>query len=406
MDFSLRSPMKHGTAFGVASPSMSPSVSDAVLKEMNDRAKQIVEQGDTGSPTKRNGGPSNSNSAAAVAASYRSQTTPSRRSARTTGRFGRAHQRSFKNMESISNHYAAQRDRDRAAATATASPERMEIYDDAKTPEADSNKDGTAARQRDVVSSAAKRRKINIFGRKLELAHTTPQLGSPTKENMAPVSPAKELAALRSPEKINQENLFSPAKANSTLEFSSPIKKSPSKVADLHLSRETTTTSTEFSSMAAPTKTTTAIPPSHSLRHMKSKTNMSRPPTKPVGFALSTDRRAERALPSSTSTRSVSEGSSRLPMSHSQSTRCLRGAASGTTPSTTSGRAPPTLSPSKSTPSLSAAAGNSRLRTPSVRMPPLGTARKTSASEPSTGTPSAPGMTKSSTMSNLRRPWR
>ncbi|AOW00497.1 hypothetical protein B0I72DRAFT_140328 [Yarrowia lipolytica] len=389
MDFSLRSPMKHGTAFGVASPSMSPSVSEAIMKEMNDRAKQIVEQGDTGSPTKRNAGPSNS--AAAVAASY----TPSRRSARATSRFGRAHQRSFKNMDSISNHYAAQRDR-AAAAGSGGEPERMEIYNDAKTPE----KITDGARQRDVVSSAAKRRKINIFGRKLELAHTAQQLGSPTKENMAPVSPAKDLAALRSPEKMNQENLnLSPVKLN-TLETSSPIKKSPSKVVDLHLSKE----EKEPSSANTNTNTSTTaktIPPSHSLRHMKSKTNMSRPPTKPVGFSLSTDRRAERTIPSSASTRSVSEGS-RLPMSHSQSTRSLRGhATSGGASSTVSA---PTLSPSKSTPSLSAAAGNSRLRTPSVRMPPLGTARKTSASEPSTGARMAPRMTKSSTMSNLRRP--
>lgn len=371
MDFSLRSPMKHGTAFGVASPSMSPSVSEALMKEMNDRAQQIVAQGD--SPTKRG-----TSSAAAVAASYRSQTTPSRRSTRTTGRFGRAHQRSFKNMDSISNHYAAQRDR-------AAEAERMEIYDDAKTPE--SNLDG--ARTRDVVSSAAKRRKINIFGRKLELAHT--QLGSPTKEN---ISPAKELAALRSPEKINQENL-SPVKFN-VLETSSPIKKSPSKKMDLHLSKEP----------APPAPPTTTIP--NSLRHMKSKTNMSRPPTKPVGFSLSTDRRAERTIPSSASTRSVSEGS-KLPMTSSQSTRSLRGPPT----STMSSRAP-TLSPSKSTPSLSAAAGNSstssRLRAPTVRMPPLGSARKTSASEASTGTPSTPSLPKSSTTSNLnaavRRPWR
>ncbi|KAG5361881.1 hypothetical protein CJU90_3350 [Yarrowia sp. C11] len=379
MDFTLRSPMKHGAAFGVASPSMSPSVSEAVLKEMNDRAKQIVEQGDTGSPTKRNTGASNSASVLAA-----------RRTNRTGGRFGRAHQRTFKNMDSISNHYAAQRDRHH---TSTAEPERMEVYDDAKTPE--KNPDG-AARQRDVISSAAKRRKINIFGRKLELAHTAQKLSSPTKEN---VSPAKELAALRSPEKMNQENLnLSPVKL-STLEASSPIKKSPSKVTELHLSGE---------KKEAEVTTTKTITPSHSLRHMKSKTNMARPPTKPVGFSLSTDRRAERTLSSSASSRSVSEGSrpesSRLPIS--QSTRSLRGASG---PAGTGTAPKPTLSPSKSTPSLSAVAGNSRLRTPSVRMPPLGTARKTSASEASTGTPSelkVGGMTKSSTMSNLRKPWR
>ncbi|KAG5367094.1 hypothetical protein CJU89_1544 [Yarrowia sp. B02] len=329
--------MKHGSAFGVASPSMSPSVSEAIMKEMNDRAKQIVEQGE--SPTKRSG-------AAAAAANYR--TTPSRRSSRAPGRFGRAHQRSFKNMDSISSHYAAQR-------TTQVEAERMEIYDDAKTPE------NAETRQRDVVSSAAKRRKINIFGRKLELAHGA-------KEN---VSPAKELAALRSPEKINpeRENL-SPVKLN-VLEASSPIKPVKEPVKE-------------------PAKT--QIPASQSLRHMKSKTNMSRPPTKPVGFSLSTDKRAERMPSSSSASRSVSEGSSRLPTS--QSTRSLR------VPSA------PTLSPSKSTPSLSAAAGNSRLRAPAVRMPPLGQARKTSASEPSTGKPEVEGMTKSSTMGNLRRPWR